>query len=96
LHLYTIYLATFLTHVIAFWKKEKKPTKPGLSLLRRRPHPRPPCVSSGEVMRCRWRAGAAELSAEAAMVLSAVAEESASVPSRRSGKRPAGRRTSPW
>jgi hypothetical protein len=26
-------------------------------LLRRRPHPRPPCVSSGEEMRCWWRAG---------------------------------------
>jgi hypothetical protein len=39
--------------------------------LRRRPHPRPPCVPSSEEMRCRWRVGAAELSAEAAAVLSA-------------------------
>jgi hypothetical protein len=34
-------------------------------LLRRRPHLQPPCVSNGEEMRCRWREGAAELSAEA-------------------------------
>jgi hypothetical protein len=36
-------------------------------------------VPSGEEMRCRWRAGAA-LSAEAAAVLSAAAEQSAAVP----------------
>jgi hypothetical protein len=53
-------------------------------------------VPSDEEMRCWWRAGVAELSAEAAAMLSAVAEESASVLDRRLGKRPAGRRTSSW
>jgi hypothetical protein len=47
-------------------------------------------MASGEEMRCRWRAGAAELSAEAAAALSAA------VPSRRLGKQPVGRRISSW
>jgi hypothetical protein len=59
-------------------------------------------MASGEEMRRQWRAGAAELSAEATVALSAeaaaalsvAAELSAVIPSWRLGKRPAGRRTS--
>jgi hypothetical protein len=53
-------------------------------------------VSSGEEIRCRWRAAAAELSVEVAAVLSAAAEQTTVVLGRRLGKRPVGRRTSSW